>query len=65
MQEPVSYTHLSDTQGTGWFDIINNVDSIYPKIQRFPYPKAGTANSAVKVLSLIHIYKMVSLSADL
>ena len=39
----------SDTQGTGWFDIINNVDSIYPKIQRFPYPKAGTANSAVKV----------------
>ena len=33
----------SDTQGTGWFDIINNVDSIYPKIQRFPYPKAGTA----------------------
>lgn len=39
----------SDTKGTGWFDIINNVDSIYPRIQRFPYPKAGTANSAVKV----------------
>lgn len=39
----------SDTDGTGWFDIINNVDSIYPSIQRFPYPKAGTANSAVKV----------------
>ncbi|MGP1435851.1 MAG: S9 family peptidase [Phocaeicola sp.] len=39
----------SDTSGTGWFDIINNVDSIYPIIQRFPYPKAGTTNSAVKV----------------
>lgn len=39
----------SDTDGTGWFDIINNVDSIYPTIQRFPYPKAGTTNSAVKV----------------
>ena len=39
----------SDTEGTGWFDIINNVDSLYPTIQRFPYPKAGTTNSAVKV----------------
>lgn len=39
----------SDTDGTGWFDIINNVDSIYPTIQRFPYPKAGSTNSAVKV----------------
>lgn len=39
----------SDTDGTGWFDIINNVDSIYPTIQHFPYPKAGSTNSAVKV----------------
>lgn len=39
----------SDTRGTGWFDIINNVDSIYPTISRFPYPKAGTENSAVRV----------------
>lgn len=39
----------SNTAGTGWFNIINNVDSIYPTIQRFPYPKAGTTNSAVKV----------------
>lgn len=39
----------SDTDGTGWFDIINNVDSIYPTIQHFPYPKAGSLNSAVKV----------------
>ena len=39
----------SNTSGTGWFDIINNVDSIYPTIQRFPYPKAGTTNSGVKI----------------
>ncbi len=39
----------SDTEGTGVFDIINNVESVYPTIVRFPYPKAGTTNSAVKV----------------
>lgn len=39
----------SDTEGTGVFDIINNVDSLYPKVMHFPYPKAGTANSAVKI----------------
>lgn len=39
----------SDTEGTGVFDIINNVDSLYPQIMHFPYPKAGTANSAVKI----------------
>ncbi len=39
----------SDTDGTGWFDIINNIDSIYPTINHFPYPKAGSINSAVKV----------------
>ena len=39
----------SDTEGTGWFEIMNNVDSLYPKIWRFPYPKAGTTNSAVRV----------------
>ena len=39
----------SDTEGTGVFDIINNVDSLYPKVTKFPYPKAGTLNSAVKI----------------
>jgi len=39
----------SGTSGTGWFDIINNVDSIYPTVQHFPYPKAGTLNSAVRI----------------
>lgn len=39
----------SNTEGTGVFDIINNVDSIYASVIHFPYPKAGTTNSAVKV----------------
>lgn len=39
----------SNTSGTGWFDIINNIDSIYPTVESFPYPKAGTTNSSVKI----------------
>ena len=39
----------SDTKGIGTFYMINNVDSIYPKIIPFPYPKVGTSNSAVKI----------------
>ncbi len=39
----------SDTEGTGVFYMINNTDSIYPKLVPVPYPKVGTTNSAVKV----------------
>jgi len=39
----------SDTKGIGTFYMINNVDSIYPKIIPLPYPKVGTSNSAVKI----------------
>ncbi len=39
----------SDTDGTGVFYLINNIDSLYSKPIPFPYPKAGTTNSAVKV----------------
>ncbi len=39
----------SDTEGTGKFSMINNVDSLYPKVIELPYPKVGTANSAVKI----------------
>lgn len=39
----------SDTEGTGVFYLINNIDSIYSKPIPLPYPKVGTANSAVKV----------------
>lgn len=39
----------SNTEGTGVFYMINNTDSIYPKLVPIPYPKAGTTNSDVKV----------------
>lgn len=39
----------SDTKNVGTFYMINNVDSIYSKPIPLPYPKVGTANSAVKV----------------
>jgi len=46
-------THIafwqSDTEGTGTFYLINNLDSIYSKPVPLPYPKVGTTNSAVKV----------------
>jgi dipeptidyl-peptidase-4 len=38
-----------DTEGVHRFHLINNTDSLYPKITSFPYPKAGTTNSAVRV----------------
>jgi len=37
-----------DTEGTGTFYLINNIDSIYPEIIPLPYPKVGTANSSAK-----------------
>ncbi|MCZ6694103.1 MAG: S9 family peptidase [Bacteroidetes bacterium] len=39
----------SDTEGTGVFYLINNIDSLYSVPIPYPYPKAGTTNSAVKV----------------
>ncbi|MBU1013048.1 MAG: S9 family peptidase [Bacteroidetes bacterium] len=38
-----------DTEGIGTFYMINNIDSIYPKLIPLPYPKAGTKNSASKI----------------
>lgn len=38
-----------DTEGIGTFYMINNLDSIYPKLIPLPYPKVGTTNSAAKV----------------
>ena len=38
-----------DQSGVQQFTIINNTDSLYPQLTRFPYPKAGTRNSAVRV----------------
>lgn len=39
----------SDTEGTGVFYLINNIDSLYSQPIPFPYPKVGTTNSDVKV----------------
>ena len=39
----------SNTEGTGTFYLINNLDSNYSQPIPFPYPKVGTSNSAVKV----------------
>ncbi len=44
----IIYWH-SDLEGTGTFYLINNLDSIYSIPIPFPYPKVGTANSAVKI----------------
>ncbi|UCC71984.1 MAG: S9 family peptidase [Gemmatimonadota bacterium] len=38
-----------DSEGVDEFYLINNTDSLYPKITTIPYPKAGTTNSAVRV----------------
>jgi dipeptidyl-peptidase-4 len=38
-----------DTTGVGTFTLINTTDSLYPTLTRIPYPKVGTANSAVRI----------------
>ncbi len=38
-----------DTEGVHRFQLINNTDSLYPSLTSFPYPKAGTTNSAVRI----------------
>ncbi|QJR81097.1 S9 family peptidase [Alteromonas pelagimontana] len=44
----IAYWQL-DTSGVEYFTMINNTDSLYPTLTRFPYPKAGEQNSAVRV----------------
>ena len=38
-----------DTSRVERFTLINNTASLYPALTTFPYPKAGTTNSAVRV----------------
>jgi len=38
-----------DTEGVREFYLINNTDSLYPKITAFQYPKVGETNSACRV----------------
>jgi dipeptidyl-peptidase-4 len=38
-----------DESGVEQYTIINDTKSLYPELQKFPYPKAGTKNPAVRV----------------
>jgi dipeptidyl-peptidase-4 len=38
-----------DTTGVGIFSLVDNTTALYPVITRIPYPKVGTANSAVRI----------------
>ncbi len=38
-----------DTSGVGVFSLIDDTATLYPTITRIPYPKVGTANSAVRI----------------
>jgi dipeptidyl-peptidase-4 len=38
-----------DTSGVETFTLINDTDAVYPILTRFPYPKTGTRNSAVRI----------------
>lgn len=38
-----------DSTGVGEFSIIDDTDTLYPKVTVTPYPEAGTKNSAVRV----------------
>lgn len=44
----IAYWQL-DTSGVKEFMLVNNTDSLYPKMTSFPYPKAGETNSAARV----------------
>jgi dipeptidyl-peptidase 4 len=45
----ISYWQLN-TKGVRLFDIIDNVDSLYPFLyKRYPYPMVGTENSSAKI----------------
>lgn len=38
-----------NTKGVGTFYMVNNLDSIYPKLIPIPYPKVGTTNPSAKI----------------
>jgi dipeptidyl-peptidase-4 len=44
----IAYWQL-DTRGTDTFFLINNTDSVYPKITSIPYPKVGRTGSAARI----------------
>ena len=38
-----------DASGIDTFYLVNNTDSLYPKLTPIPYPKVGTTNAAVRI----------------
>jgi dipeptidyl-peptidase-4 len=44
----IAYWQL-DTSGVGLFPLVNNTDSLYPKVTWFGYPKVGEQNSASRI----------------
>lgn len=44
----IAYWQL-DSSGVKHYFLINNTDSLYPKVTSIPYPKAGETNSACRV----------------
>lgn len=46
--QSISYWQL-DESGVGQFPLINNTDSLYPKVTWFGYPKVGQKNSASRI----------------
>lgn len=44
----IAYWRL-DASGVGIFSMINNTDSLYPRVIQFQYPKVGTTNSSCRV----------------
>jgi dipeptidyl-peptidase-4 len=44
----IAFWQFNET-GVERFTIINNTDSLYPKLTTFPYPKSGAKNPAVRI----------------
>lgn len=43
-----------ETSGVPLFSMIDNTSDLYPRLTRFPYPKAGQRNSAVRI-GIVHV----------
>ena len=46
--ESIAYWQI-DTEGVGTFPLVNNTDSLYPRVFTFAYPKVGQQNPACRV----------------
>lgn len=44
----IAYWQL-DSEGVEAFTLINNTDTLYPKLSQFPYPKVGETNSSARL----------------